>query len=378
MFKNCLHVSIHADRLRSNVRWLQRRHPWLMPVIKADAYGHGAVDVARILVDEGVNVLAVGMVDEAYALRLQGISARLVALMGFSDTDKMAELAAMQVVPLVHSRETLKALSGCSSTLPVALKVDTGMGRLGFTLEELPEALDFMRTLPNVRVDYVLSHLASADDMAQDGHTRRQALAFFQAVDMVRTVYPDAQSALVNSPGLLSWQEFRAQDSSLPELPGDLVRPGLALYGLNPLAGTSRAALGEGLLPVMEAWAPVLAVHKLKAGQSASYGCTFTATHTTTVAVVAAGYADGLLRSLSSRGRLFVGNGFAPILGRVCMQMTVVDVTHLERVVPGDRAWVLGGPEGHDGVNANDLARAAGTIPYELLCLLGRSRSAVC
>lgn len=375
MFKNGLQVLVHTERLRSNVRWLQQRHPWLMPVIKADAYGHDNLAVARVLSDEGVTVFAVGTVEEAYELRLAGINGRLVALMGFTEQDSLAELSAMSIVPLIHSPETLACAANSSEPVVVALKLDTGMGRLGFSPQQLPELIDFLRTKTHVRVDYFLSHLASADDSAQDGYTRRQALTFFTVAEQLRMLWPDAQTALVNSPGLLAWPELCAQDSALPKIPGDLVRPGLALYGINPLAGTEREALGHGLLPVMDVHAPVLGVHDLRAGQSVSYGATFTATRPMRVAVVGAGYADGFMRAQSCRGKVFVGDGFAPVLGRVCMQMTVVDITTLAAVRPGDRAWLLGAPEGAScsGVTVQDMACAAGTIPYEALCYLGRN-----
>lgn len=379
MFKNCLHVLIHTERLRSNVRWLQQRHPWLMPVIKADAYGHDNLAVARVLSDEGVTVFAVGTVEEAYELRLAGVYGRLVALMGFTEADSLAELSMMDIVPLIHSRETLAHAARSSRPVVVALKIDTGMGRLGFRPHELPEVMDFLRNKPHVRVDFFLSHLASADDTEQDGYTRRQAHAFFRAVDQLHMLWPDAQTALVNSPGLLAWPELCAQDAALPALPGDLVRPGLALYGINPLEGTPREALGYGLLPVMDVYAPVLGVQDLCAGQSVSYGATFTATYPMRVAVVGAGYADGFMRAQSCRGSMFVGNGLVPILGRVCMQMTVVDISTQPSVRPGDKAWLLGAPEGAScsGVTVQDMARAAGTIPYEALCLLGRNTRTV-
>lgn len=379
MFMNSVQVLVHTERLRSNVRWLQQRHPWLMPVIKADAYGHDNLAVAQVFSDEGVTAFAVGTVEEAYALRLAGINGRLLVLMGFTEHDSLAELTAMNIVPLVHSYETLVCAAESKGPVAVALKLDTGMGRLGFRANEHDEIIDFLRSRPNVRVDFLLSHLASADDVEQDSYTRRQALAFFSAVEQFRMVWPDAQTALVNSPGLLVWPELCAQDENLPKTPGDLVRPGLALYGINPLEGTPREALGRGLLPVMDVHAPVLGVHELRAGQSVSYGATFTAARPMRVAVVAAGYADGFMRAQSSRGSVFVGNGLAPIVGRVCMQMTVVDVTDQPTVRPGDKAWLLGAPEGAAcaGVTAQDMARAAGTIPYEVLCLLGRNNKTI-
>lgn len=380
MLENAVQVTIHRERLRQNVRWLRQRHPRLMPVIKADAYGHGVEYAAQIMFEEGVDTMAVSTVAEALHLRRIGVQGRLVALMGLLPGDDVNALPVADVLPLVHSRACLERLTSLAphAQLAVALKVDTGMSRLGFTPQELPKVLKFFRSYPGLRVELLLSHLASADDPSQDAFTIAQAQRFFSALDVVRRIFPHVESSLANSAGILRWPEFTAICPALPELPGDFGRPGLAVYGANPLCGTEQAHKGHGLLPVMEVSTTVLAVHPLPAGHCASYGCTFTAPQDMTVAVIGIGYADGYPRSLSSRGRVWLGNRLLPLIGRVCMQMSLVDVTDAPQVRAGDAAWLLGsGSPLNTGVDACDLALAADTVAYELVCQLGRNRRVI-
>ena len=179
----------------------------------------------------------------------------------------------------------------------------------------------------------------------------------------MKAVFPGLKTSLTNSPGLLCW----------PSYVGDLARPGVTLYGGNPLHGTDRAKLGMGLLPVMEMAAPVLSVHPVVKGATVSYGCLYTAPKDIRAAVVGAGYADGYPRSLSMRGSVLIRGPRAPILGRVCMQMCIVDVTDIPGVEPGDTAYLLGG-SGPLAIRPEELAEWWGTISYEVFCALGRNR----
>lgn len=392
MLENVVRVTIHRERLRQNVRWLRQRHPRLMPVIKADAYGHGVECTAGVMFEEGVDTLAVGTVFEAFHLRQMGVQGRLVAFMGLLPGDDVHALSPAGILPLIHSQACLERLAiPGQPRLSVALKVDTGMSRLGFAPEELPAVMEFFRDHPGLRVDLLVSHLASADDPGQDAYTVGQAQLFFAALDVVRQVFPHVESSLANSAGILRWTEFMDLCPALPDHPGDYGRPGLSVYGANPLCGTEQVYKGYGLLPVMEVSTTVLAVHPLPAGHCASYGCTFTAPHDMTVAVIAIGYADGYPRSLSSRGSVWFEDRLLPLVGRVCMQMSLVDVTAAPHIRAGDTVWLLGsGPAvsgsagfgsaphtGPVGVDACNLALAANTVAYELVCQLGRNQRIV-
>ena len=369
MFLSSALITVHLENLRHNLKTLLARHPLLMPVIKADAYGHGVVAVARVLAEEGITHMAVGSVGEGALLRQDGHTAFLLALLGLARDEDTAIAANYDITPLVHNRESLQRilvqshLTGRPAPLSIAVKFDTGMSRLGFRVEEAADLADYLRTLDEVRPVLVMSHLAASDTPALDAFTHEQAKRFLDAAASMKAVFPGIKTSLTNSPGLLCW----------PSYVGDLARPGVTLYGGNPLHGTDRAKLGMGLLPVMEMAAPVLSVHPVEKGATVSYGCLYTAQRDIRVAVVGAGYADGYPRALSMRGAVLVRGRRAPILGRVCMQMCIVDVTDIPGVEPGDTAYLLGGP-GPLSIRPEELAEWWGTISYEVFCALGRNR----
>lgn len=367
MFLNSALITVHLENVRYNLQTLLTRHPLLMPVIKADAYGHGVVAVARVLAEEGIRHMAVGSVGEGALLREEGHDAFLLALLGLARDEDAAIAARYAITPLIHNQETLQRIltqaRNTPTPLSIAVKFDTGMARLGFSISEAAELADYLRTLPELEPMLVMSHLASSDTSALDDFTREQAHRFQLATQVMRAVFPNIKTSLTNSPGLLAW----------PSFVGDLARPGITLYGANPLHGTDKAKLGAGLLPVMEMAAPVLSVHALPQGAPVSYGCTFHAPTDMRVAVLGVGYADGYPRSLSMRGSVLIRNQRAPILGRICMQMCIVDVTNIPDVTPGVTAHLLGGP-GPLSIRPEELAAWWGTIPYEVFCSLGRNR----
>ncbi|MEG1610159.1 MAG: alanine racemase, partial [Bilophila sp.] len=366
MFLSSALITVHLENLRYNLQTLLARHPLLMPVIKADAYGHGVVAVAKVLAEEGIRHMAVGSVGEGALLREEGHDAFLLALLGLARDEDAAVAARYKITPLIHNQESLQRIlvqARSDAPLGIAIKFDTGMARLGFTVAEAAELADYLRTHASLAPVLVMSHLAASDTPALDDFTREQARQFHLATKAMRAVFPTIQTSLTNSPGLLAW----------PSFVGDIARPGITLYGGNPLHGTDRAKLGAGLLPVMEMAAPVLAVHPVSQGSSVSYGCTFHAPTDMRVAVIGAGYADGYPRALSMRGSVLIRGQRAPILGRICMQMCIVDVTAIAGVVPGDIAHLLGGA-GPLTIRPEELAAWWGTIPYEVFCALGRNR----
>lgn len=358
-------VRIHLDHLRHNVALLRASGKPLMPVVKADAYGHGLAEIAAVLRGEGIGHLAVGTVGEGAALRRGGFDGVIVALLGAVSDEDMVAARTYGIVPLVHEWSGLIRLAGCceeGEPVRVAVKCDTGMARLGFSVEEMPQVAEFLAGSAGLRPVMLVSHLAVADTPKGDDFTVEQARRFGAAARALRRHFPDMLLSLGNTACLLAF----------PELVGDLARPGLALYGGNPLHGTARAILGEGLEPVMEVSAPVLSVHPLPAGESLGYGRTYVAASDRLVAVVGIGYADGYRRGPAPGACMTLHGQRAPVIGRVAMQMTCLDVTDLPDVKPGDEAWVLGG-EG-DAVSIQDLADWWGTIPYEVTCLLGKNR----
>lgn len=376
--KSLCRIRIRLDNLLHNLEFLRASGKPLMPVVKADAYGHGLLAVAAALSSQAVDHFCVGAVAEGVELRRAGIKGTVVALLGLSplahdspalpptistfDEDARAALT-HEITPLIHDWPTLERLADltrdrAAKSVPVALKCDTGMARLGFLPEDMPQILERLTRAPQLRPDLLVSHLSAADDPDQDSFTHEQAAAFRDAARCLRRAFPDIRLSLGNSACLLAF----------PELAGDLARPGFALYGGNPFHGTRRDVLGLGLAPVMEAFAPILEVHPLRAGQSLGYGRSFVAPRDMTVAVAGVGYADGFRRVPGAQ--LCVKGMRAPVVGRVAMQMVCLDVTDIPAVRSGDMASILGG-EGTP-IRAEELAQWWDTIPYEVTCLLGR------
>lgn len=370
IFYNKIRVRVRLDRLRANYRLLCGRCGRIMPVIKADAYGHGLAETGLALAAEGADSLAVGTVEEGGVLRRAGYAGRIVSLLGPLDPQEDALLFQDPgMAGFVGDFSQLDRLAAACRTAPdgatarICLKLDTGMSRLGFTPDQVPAVLDRLRDLPRLVPVLAASHLATADEPDQAGFVAEQAKDFAQSLARIRAAYSGLEASLANSGGILAHPDTHFQ----------VQRAGIALYGVNPFRGTAWEARGQGVLPAMEVDAPVASVHPVPAGRTVSYGRTFRADRDMTVAVVAAGYADCYSRSLSGRGFMLLAGERRPILGRVCMQLTAVDVTGLPGVRPGDRAVLLGG-EGPLAILPEDLAGWWGTIPYEVFCLLGLNR----
>ncbi|WP_417291997.1 alanine racemase [Desulfovibrio porci] len=344
----------------------------IMPVIKSDAYGHGLLPVARALDQAGARRFAVGTVSEGAALREAGLGQRIVPLLGAVSPEDWQAAVALDLTPLLADFEDIEKAAACCPAdrpLRVAVKCETGMNRLGFSAEDLPALLESLRRFPRITPVLALSHLSCADMPEEDAYTQAQIEHFAAMCAVLREAFPGIARSLGNSPAALG----------LPETRYEACRPGLALYGGNSFANTAREALGADLEWVMSVSAPVLRVRRLRAGQSVSYGRSFTAPCEATVAVVAAGYATGFARGLSNRIDLLINGRRVPQVGRVCMGMVMADVSALPDVRTGDTAWILGGPAapGQRPVTAQEMADELGTIPYEILCLMGSTNPRV-
>lgn len=364
---NLLDVRVDLKAIRANYSLLQARSAGqgLLAVIKADAYGHGLVEVARALNLSGARNFAVGTVEEAGLLRDAGIPGRILSLLGPQDMREAKAVAGQNILPLIYREEQLHLLAEATAgrRQPIAIKLDTGMRRLGFAVDEVSRLCDVLSQRKTLEPVLVMSHLAAADDPAQAAFTREQAARFEVCRNLFHSRGMKVEWSLCNSAGLLAWPDFRY----------DWQRPGIALYGANPFHGTPLAEKGAGLEQAMTVSAPVIQVHALRQGESIGYGRTFVADADLRVAIVAVGYADCLSRHLSNAGWCCLHGRRARMLGRVSMQMIALDVTAIPETTPGDRAWILGG-EGEGAVSAHDLAGWWGTIPYEVFCVLGKNR----
>lgn len=356
-------VEIDVDRIEHNYRRLADRvgAGRVMCVIKANAYGHGAVETARVLEDAGCGWFAVSNVEEAQQLRRSGIAARLLIL-GATPAEYAAALADGEITQALYDPEYARELSAAASaagvTVRVHLKLDTGMRRIGFDAEtQLDEAAAACR-LPGLDAEGVFTHFATADgDGDPDGSfTRLQFDRFTAAVKALeekgvafRLRHCSNSAAAVTRP------DFRL----------DMVREGIVLYGLAP----SAAVGAEGFLPAMSMKTRVSMVKEVAAGEGISYGLTYRTERPMKVATLPVGYADGYLRAYG-KGCVLLRGKRAPILGRVCMDQMMVDVTGLD-VRAGDTATLFG-EDGGALLPVEELAGLAGTINYETVCTIGR------
>lgn len=331
-----------------------------LAVIKANAYGHGLVPVARILA--GADAFAVARLSEAAQLRDAGVSKRIVVLGGCSDLAEMREAAALGLDVVVHAAEHAGLLERLSGRLPAHawLKLDSGMGRLGLNAGEFRAVLARLEHVyggPGPIV--IMTHLAAADDRA-DPSTQAQ----LARLATVLGEWPGDVS-VANSAAILGWPELLRPSAQLGYGGANWVRPGLMLYGVSPLPGVSAAALG--LRPAMSFEASLMSVKTVPAGTQVGYAGTWTARRQTRLAVAAAGYADGYPWHLPSGTPVQVRGALAPVIGRISMDMVTIDVTEVPDAGPGDRAVLWG-----DEPTVDELAALAGTIPYTLVTGVNR------
>jgi alanine racemase len=359
-------VHINLQAIRANVERLRASAPRaeLMAVVKADGYGHGLVESGRAAVAGGATWLGVTTIEEALALRSAGVSARVLAWLVAPGGPWQAAIEA-DVDLSANARWAVKEIAAAAEDAArparLHLKVDSGLGRGGAALADWPSLVDAALAAEAaglVRTVGLWSHFAYADS---PGHptTARQVSVFREAADLAERagLRPEVRH-LANSAATLT----------LPESHLDLVRPGIAVYGISPMPATASADQ-LGLVPAMTLRAPVSHVKRVPAGHGVSYGHRYTTPRETTLAVVPLGYADGVPRHASGSGPVWLGGARRVVAGAVCMDQFVVDVND-DPVQPGDEA-VLFGP-GTDGEPlAEDWARAAGTIAYEIVARVG-------
>ncbi|MBU4525113.1 MAG: alanine racemase [Desulfomicrobium sp.] len=363
---NHVRAGIRLHALVDNFRLIRARAANPAPIIKSDAYGHGLPQVARALFEAGARTLAAGTVGEAAVLKDTVPEAEVISLLGPLDAADYECVCERDIVAFVGSTEQLllleEAAGRVGTTVRVALKFDTGMARLGFDAVEAAGVADTLDGLEHVRATMVCSHLATADDPEQAGYAREQGEKFERIVGTLHARGLDVRASLANSGAIFGH----------PGLHHDLQRPGIALYGGNPFFGTAWEEKGRGLRQAMQVSSRLVQVRTIAAGQSVSYGRTFTAPAGMRVGIVAVGYADNYSRGLSAKAQMLLHGRRVPVLGRVCMQLTAVDLTGVPEAAVGDEVFLLGGA-GPQSISADELAAWWGTITYEVFCLLGQN-----
>ena len=362
-------AEVSLGNLRHNFGVLQKhvgRGVEVCAVVKADAYGHGAVECARALEDEGARWQGVTSLDEAIPLREAGIQGRILLMTGFWRGEE-EEIIRLSLTPTVWELAQIEALEKAASKLriaqhPIHLKVDTGMGRLGVTPEDLPQVISTLQASPHLLLEGLATHLASSEVL--DAPSVVEQLKRFE----------DARRIL-RSAGLEPRLIHAANTSAVisrREALYSMVRPGIALYGYYlPFERAGREVSGSALRlavkPVLTWKTRILSLREMRANQALGYGGTYVTKAPARIAVLPVGYADGLNRGLSSRGRVIVREHYAPIVGRISMDLTLADVTGLPGVAVGDEVILLGS---HDGLtmDAREHAALANTVAYEILC----------
>ncbi len=356
-------LEIDLQALRANLKALRELLPEntaVLAVIKSEAYGHGLEEVARVLSQEGVYGFGLSEPEEAFRLRKAGLALPLILLSGF-EPHWLPEILRLRLIPAVTSLGMLESAADFTRrkgvSLEIHLKFDTGMHRLGLEPEDLKKALEILRDNPQLKVTGLMTHLACAE-RPEDPLTRKQ-LALFQRL----------RASISRS--LPSIRYFHAANSAgiifLRGAGGNLVRPGIGLYGSYP---SFRARARVKLRPVMTLRARILELRNLKAGEPLGYGPLYRARSPRRIALVPVGYDDGYPRSLSNRGFAWLRGRRVPVVGAVSMRCLCLDVTEVEGVRAGEEVILLGGPE--EEVPVDELAELAGTISYEILCALGR------
>jgi alanine racemase len=337
----------------------------VIAVVKADAYGHGAVEVSRQLLKEGIPCLAVAYTGEAKELREAGIDAPVIVLFDRGDIRDYFDL---DLIPVVYTLDAASALSreaGKRGTVKkVHVKIDTGMGRLGLNGNCVLEDLTKISEMPGLEITGLLSHFSEADLL--DRSFARLQLERFNAVrEAISEKFKGKiLSHMANSAAVLAFEDAHL----------DAVRPGLILYGHSPIMQVSDPpGFDIDLIPAMTVKTRLLCIRNIPSGTPISYGRTFVTKRQSRIGVIAIGYADGYSRAFSNKGEMLVGGKRVPVVGRVCMDLTMVDLTDVTEAEEKDEVVMLG-RQGNELITANELASKANTISYEILTSLG-SRS---
>ena len=357
---------IDLDALASNFHIIKNRvgpSVNVMAVVKANAYGHGAVQCAQRLEREGADWFGVALPEEGIELRRAGISKPILCLGGFWEGQAQACIQ-HSLVPVVYRVDALEALdraaADAGTIADVHLKVDTGMGRLGVRYDQIAEFIPKLRTFRNLRFDGLMTHFAAADDPACGPLTIDQVHRFDEVVSHLRSAgFEPSFRHLANSAGIYgppaSW--------------GNMVRPGGVLYGMwrDVLPPNNEDA---DFRPVMSLRSRISLLKWVPQGETIGYGCTFEASRKSLIATIPLGYDDGYMRGLSNRAHVLVRDVFAPVVGRISMDLTIIDVTNVPEVALNDEVTLFG-VAGEKQVPVEELAKIVGTLSYEITCRIG-------
>lgn len=360
-------AEINLDNLAFNFHSIKKfvgENSGFMAVVKADGYGHGAVRCARRLEAEKADWLAVALPEEGLELREHGIKSPILCLGSFWAGQENL-LLANDLTPVVYQTETAASLNRAARQkgliADVHVKIDTGMGRIGVRFDAVKEFADKLRNFENLRVEGLMTHFATADILSENDFTDEQIARFNESVEIFRAAgFRPTYLDLANSPAAVAHAHSR----------GNLIRIGGILYGLGDDVLPQQIARPE-LKAVLSLHTRVTLLKRVPRGETLGYGRTFITGRDSLIATVPVGYEDGFRRAFSSNGRVIINDSFAPVVGRVSMDWTILDVTDVPNVKVNDEVILVGG-NGNLQVKAEELARRADTISYEITCGINR------
>ena len=357
---------VDLDAIASNIKNIRAKvdkNSGIIGIIKADAYGHGSVETAKVLLDNGADWLAVAVVDEGLNLRKNGITAPIL-LLGYTPELRLNDVINNGFIQTVYSYDTAKKLSDAASALGkkavIHIKIDTGMGRIGYRVnEESADEIVKISKLPNIDVNGMFTHFSTADE-ADKAYTLEQYNKFVKMNDMLekRGLHIPVKHA-ANSAAIMDFDNMMF----------NMVRPGIILYGAYPSDEVKKENLS--LSPAMSIKTHVSYVKDVNEGDSISYGRKYTAPSKRRIATIPVGYADGFIRAYSKGGKVLIRGEYAPIVGRICMDQFMVDVTDIDGVEVNDEV-VLMGRQGDKEITADFIASVLDTINYEVFCTLSK------
>jgi alanine racemase len=360
-------AEINLDNIAHNVREIRKivnDRTAILGVVKADAYGHGAIEVTKTLLDNGVSHLAVSMLDEAIQLRLNGVEVPILIL-SYTDPVRADEIINYNVTQTVFSHDLAEALSNTAVRMgrkvKIHIKIDTGMTRVGFMpgFNAIKDVVKISK-LPGIIIEWLFTHFASADE-------KDKAYTYTQ-FERFMSIVAELQRIGINIP--IKHVANSAAIINFPEMHMNMVRPGIILYGLYPSDYINKDKIS--LKPAMSLKANVILVKDVEPNTPVSYGRVFKTQHYSRIATIPIGYADGYSRLLTGKARVLVNGEFAPVVGAICMDQCMIDITDLKGEVKTGDEVVLFGKQGDNEIKVEEIASLMGTINYEIVTLVGK------
>ena len=359
-------AEIDLDAIAHNMREIRKitsPDAQIMAVVKADGYGCGFYETTKVLLENGADRLAVAILQEGKQLRKRGIDVPILIL-GASFEDDIEDIIDSDITPNVCSFEFAKAISEVSErkqkTTKIHIKLDTGMSRVGFLIsdnnEKVIREIEKISQLPYIEIEGIFSHFSTSDE-ADDSYTRLQFKRFMEVCNELKNIGINIPiKHICNSAGVMMY----------PEMHLDMVRPGVILYGMYPSEEVDKSRLN--LIPAMTVKSKITFVKEVEAGRGVSYGKEYITDGTTKIATVPIGYADGYLRKIAKCGKMIVNGVKVPIIGRICMDQCMINVSNVHNIERGDEAIIFG----REGITIDDLAKWLNTINYEISCVIGK------